>query len=172
MLTGEVTLLRDIERSDLAQLLEWRNNPELRMYFREHRELSMEWQTQWFEEVVMKGDRVRMFSICNMEQELLGACGLCQIDWVNRSADFSIYIGYNDIYIDDVFAIDAAQLLIKYGFEELNLHRLWAEIYDFDERKTAMFERLEFEMEGRHRETHWTGGQWCDSLFFGLLNPE
>lgn len=170
MLSGEITFLRAIERSDLAQLLEWRNNPEFRKYFREHRELSMDQQIEWFEEVVMKDNRVRMFSICNMDRELLGACGLCYIDWVNLNADFSIYIGFNDLYIDDNFAIDAAQLLIKYGFGELNLHRLWAEIYDFDEQKIAMFRQLGLELEGRHRETHWTDGKWCDSLFYGLLN--
>jgi len=167
---GEVTFLRAVERSDLAQLLEWRNNSELRMYFREHRLLSTDQQTKWFEEVVMKDDRVRMFSICNMDKELLGACGLCYIDWVNRSADFSIYIGYNHMYIDDILAIDASRLLIKYGFGELNLHRLWAEIYDFDAQKIAMFEQLEFKLEGRHRETHWMEEQWCDSLFYSLLD--
>jgi len=172
VLTGEVTLLRAIERSDLAQLLEWRNNPEFRKFFREHRELSMDQQTEWFEKVVKNDDHVRMFSICNRNQELLGACGLCYIDWVNSSADFSIYIGFNDLYIDDVFAIDASRLLIKYGFGELNLHRLWAEIYDFDMKKTVMFEQLGFKLDGRHRQTHWTNGEWCDSLFFGLLHDE
>ena len=74
----------------------------------------------------------------------MGACGLCYIDWINRNADFSIYIGKDDLYIDEKYAIDAAQLMMKYGFEELNLHRLWAEIYNFDELKKIMFDKLGF----------------------------
>ena len=35
---------------------------------------------------------------------LLGACGLCYIDFINRSADFSIYIGADDLYIDELYA--------------------------------------------------------------------
>ena len=172
MMKGQKTYLRAIEKSDLKTLLEWRNKPQLRKYFREYRELSWDQQIWWYENIVLKDDKVRMFSIADHNNILLGACGLCYINWVDRNADFSIYLGHNDIYIDDELAIDAAKSLIKYGFEELNLHRLWAEIYDFDQPKTEMFDTLGFELDGRHRETHWTDGKWCDSLFFSLLKQE
>ena len=61
---------------------------------------------------------------------------------------------------------------MKYAFEELNLHRLWTELYDFDERKIAMFRSLGFREEGRHKETHYTEGAWCDSVFYGILRKE
>lgn len=170
MIKGQKTYLRAIEEGDLKQLLEWRNKPKLRKYFREYRELSWDQQIWWYENIVLKDDKVRMFSILDKDKKLLGACGLCYINWVDRNADFSIYLGADDIYIDDDLAIDASKSLIKYGFEELNLHRLWAEIYDFDDAKTKMFNALGFVLDGRHRETHWTDGQWCDSLFFSLLN--
>jgi RimJ/RimL family protein N-acetyltransferase len=172
MIKGQKTYLRAVEENDLKTLLEWRNKPHLRKYFREYRELSWDQQIWWYENIVLKDDKVRMFSVVDDDDTLLGACGLCYINWVDRNADFSIYLGHNDIYIDDELAIDAAKILIKYGFEELNLHRLWAEIYDFDEPKKEMFKTLGFELDGRHRETHWTDGKWCDSLFFSLLKQE
>lgn len=169
MIKGHKTYLRAIEEGDLKQLLEWRNKPQLRKFFREYRELSWDQQIWWYENIVLKDDKVRMFSILDENKKLLGACGLCYINWVDRNADFSIYLGASDIYIDDDLAVDAAKSLIKYGFEELNLHRLWAEIYDFDKPKSKMFDTLGFKLDGRHRETHWTDGKWCDSLFFSLL---
>ena len=172
MIKGNKTNLRAIEEKDLKQLLEWRNKPHLRKYFREYRELNWDQQIWWYENIVLKDDKVRMFSITDLNGDLLGACGLCYINWVDRNADFSIYLGANDIYIDDDLAIDAARSLIKYGFEELNLHRLWAEIYDFDEPKTKMFNTLGFSLDGRHRETHWTDGKWYDSLFYSLLKSD
>ena len=39
-------------------------------------------------------------------------------------------------FVDDVFAPDTAEVLMAYGFGELNLHRIWAEIYDIDAPKT------------------------------------
>lgn len=171
MLKGQLVGLRAIERKDLPQLLAWRNRPEFRRYFREYRELNTEQQITWYENKVLNDSSTRMFAIETLSNsELLGACGLCYIDWINRSADFSIYLGARNLYIDDTYAPDAARLLIRYGFDELALHRLWSEIYDFDTAKAQMFEKLGFHLDGRHRQTHWTEGSWCDSLFFGLLN--
>ena len=173
MLSGKNVGLRAIELVDLPQLLEWRNKPEFRRYFREYRELNAEQQRRWFDEKVNGDPTIKMFSIIDLSNGcLLGACGLCYIDWVNRSADFSIYIGIDSLYIDEKFAPDAAKILIRYGFDELGLHRLWSEIYAFDDRKKAFFDQLGFTLDGLHRETHWANGLWHDSLFYGLLSTD
>lgn len=170
MLKGKYVGLRAIEESDLSQLLLWRNQPNYRRFFREYRELSQNNQKNWFDSKVLNDKSTEMFSIVDVNTgELLGACGLCYIDWINRNADFSIYIGKDDLYIDEKYAIEAAQIMMKYGFEELNLHKLWSEIYSFDEAKKVMFDRLGFKLEGVHKEKHWTEGKWCDSLFYGYL---
>jgi RimJ/RimL family protein N-acetyltransferase len=170
MIRGRVTGLRAVEERDLATLLAWRNDPRLRRYFREYRELNTTQQRGWFDSRVNNDPATRMFAIESLaDGRLLGACGLCYIDWINRTADFSIYIGADDAYIDTVFAPDAAISMIGYGFEELGLNRIWAEIYDFDERKSDFLNRLGFKLEGRHRQTHWTEGAWHDSLFLSLL---
>ena len=114
-----------------------------------------------------------MFSIVSLGTgELLGACGLCYIDWQNRCADFSIYIGKDDLYIDETYAVDAARTMIRYGFEELNLYRLWTEIYEIDEKKKEFFRVLGFVHEATHKETHWTEGRWVDSWYYRLLRKE
>ena len=173
MLEGTYTGLRAIESGDLGRLLEWRNRPEYRRYFREYRELSMDNQREWFEKTVTGNQATLMFSIVELAGgRLLGACGLCYINWVDRNADFSIYIGADDLYIDKQFAPDASRALIKYAFRELGIHRLWAEIYDFDKPKKELFDRLAFSLDGRHRQTHWSDGAWHDSLFYSLLDFE
>ena len=129
MLRGNIVGLRAVEADDLSLLLAWRNKPDFRKYFREYRELGMDQHRNWYEQKVLKDEHTRMFSIVELDTgNLLGACGLCYIDWQNQCADFSIYIGKNDLYVDPVYAVEAAKLMIKYGFEELNLHRLWTEI--------------------------------------------
>jgi RimJ/RimL family protein N-acetyltransferase len=170
MLRGALTGLRAIEEADLAQLLAWRNEPALRRYFREVRELNATQQRQWFDTQVNGSAATRMFAIVELATgRLLGACGLCWIDWVNRTADFSIYLGADGHYIDSRLAPDAARTLIRYGFDELALHRLWSEIYAFDTPKQAFFDGLGWALDGRHRQTHWAEGAWHDSLFYSLL---
>ena len=170
MLYGECVALRAIEKSDLNALLNWRNNPNFRKFFREYRELNYSNQEIWFNNKVMNDKNTIMFSIVDVKtNELLGACGLCYIDWINRNSDFSIYIGKNDLYIDDVYAVDAAKIMMRYAYEELNLHKLWAEIYSNDICKTELFSKLNFVLEGCHKESHWTCGAWYDSLFYGYI---
>ena len=173
MLKGELTGLRAVEAADLEQLLEWRNQPEYRLFFREYRELNRESQKRWFETKVLGDEHTRMFSIIQLSSgELIGACGLCYIDWINRCADFSIYIGKDGLYIDDQYAVDAGRDMAKYAFEELNLHRLWTEIYEIDEKKKALFKTLHFTHEATHKQTHWTQGKWVDSWYYRLIDGE
>lgn len=173
MLKGNFTALRAMERNDLLQLLEWRNLPEFRRYFREYRELNWENQIKWYEERVLNDPQTIMFSLVELSSGiLLGAGGLCYVNWVNRNADLSLYIGSESKYIDECFAPDAARVLIDYGFGELGLHRLYAEIYDFDNPKQILFDNLGFVLEGRHRHTCWKEGEWHDSLFYSLLDSD
>jgi RimJ/RimL family protein N-acetyltransferase len=173
MLSGKFVGLRAIEKSDLEQLLAWRNRPEYRRYFREYRELGTDAQNFWFQNIATNDPKTMMFAIEELNTgRLLGAAGLCYIDWINRNADFSLYIGADNLYIDSKYAPDAARTMITYAFGELCLHRLWSEIYDFDEPKKKLFSELEFTLDGRHKQTHWAEGKWCDSLFYGLLAPD
>ncbi len=171
MLKGKYVGLRAIGEDDLEPLRQWRNKPALRRFFREYREISPEMQRKWFESAVLNDPRTRMFAIERLSDgALMGACGLCYIDPINRNADFSIYLGLDDLYVDDTFAADAGQVMLEYGFDELNLHRVWCEIYAIDDAKQAFLPKLGFELEGRHKETHFTEGKWVDSLYYGLLS--
>jgi RimJ/RimL family protein N-acetyltransferase len=173
VIAGTITGLRAVEREDLATLLAWRNRPDFRRFFREYRELGADHQERWYRDSVLGDERTRMFAIVEAASgRLIGACGLCYIDWVNRTADFSIYIGVDGSYLDERYAPDAGAALLGYGFDELGLHRIWCEIYDFDEAKQRLLAGLGFALDGRHRESHWAEGAWHDSLFYGILDRD
>ena len=167
MIKAAACSLRAIEERDLHQLLEWRNNPKHRQFFREHRELNYVQQMHWFNEKVNYDTSTKMFAIVDIEDNLIGACGLCYIDWVNRSADLSIYLGNR--YIDEVIAPEAAKLLINYAFDTLGLNRIWSEIYDYDRLKCTFFENLNFHLDGKFRQSKWLYGEWHDSLIYSFL---
>jgi RimJ/RimL family protein N-acetyltransferase len=176
MLSGGQACLRAIERADLEQLRAWRNAPELRRFFRERRELASEDQVAWFERVVRNGSRspdAIMFAIQSQATgALVGACGLCYIDWVDGTAEMSVYIGEGLAYVDDTLAPDACQILLRYAFDELDLHRLWVEVYAYDRRKVELLEAANFVQEGRLRRHRFHAGAHHDSLLFGLLRAE
>ena len=126
MIKGNKVGLRAIEKEDLDLLKEWRNISTFRENFREVRELSQADQLAWYESLQQTKHINFMFVIVDLESnEPIGAAGLLYINWTIRSADFSFYVGKNELYIgDDGVAEEAAKLLITYGFNNLNLKLL------------------------------------------------
>lgn len=173
MIKGDFISLTAVEKEDLKQLKEWRNNPDFRKNFREYREISDEMQLIWFDKTVVNDKNTIMFSIRdNSNNELLGCCGLCYINWVHRYADLSFYIGKNNWYVDDKYAPDAVNELLKYGFKELGLNKVWTEIYEFDKQKISFLEKFGFKKDGQLRENYFYDGKWWDSFVFSLLKKE
>ena len=173
MISGKKIYLTAVEKNDLNQLKHWRNNPNFRKYFREYRELNDEMQNNWFDKFVVNDKNTIMFSIRDItNQQLLGCCGLCYINWVHRHADLSFYIGKDNLYVDDIYALEAVDLLIKYGFNELGLNKIWTEIYEFDKMKINLLQKYGFKRDGQLRENYFYDGKWWDSIIFCLLRRE
>ena len=158
--------LRAIEREDLTCLRNWRN--ELIDNFRQHKFLNMRDQDLWWKRVT-DDPRTEMFGICYTTL-LIGVCGLCYIDWVSRHAEVSVYIGDPE-HRGIGSALEALMALRDKAFNEFNLHRLWAEIYGFNQASVRLFERAGYSHEGTLKESHFAKGRYWDSLIYGLVNP-
>lgn len=174
MISGELVGLRAIEFDDLTQLRDWRNIPIFRKHFREHRELGLGNQQAWYEKT-MKSPNDFMFVIMDLERnEPIGACGLLYTNWVIRAADFSFYIGRDEVYIDTKgYAFDATKLLVNYAFDDLNLNKVWMELYEFDKKKLDFFvQKLGFKQEGKLRENCFSDGRYWDSIIISMLHQE
>ena len=173
MLLGKFTCLRAVESTDLELLRDWRNIPEFRINFREHRELGLENQKKWFDRLTISPNDY-MFVILDREtMEPIGACGLLYTNWIIRSADFSFYIGRDKLYIDEKYAEDAAQVLLKYGFNDLNLNKIWMELYEYDVKKLKFFQnKFRFQVDGKLRSNAFAQGKYYDSFIISLLSSE
>jgi RimJ/RimL family protein N-acetyltransferase len=173
MLKGNHTGLRPLEKEDLVLLRDWRNKPNFRKNFREHKELNLSNQEAWYNRTYANPNDF-MFVILDLENnEPIGACGLLYTNWIIRSADFSFYIGKDDLYIDDKYAKDAAELLINYGFKDLNLNKIWMELYEYDHLKLDLFQNIfNFKVDGKLRQNAFSNGKYWDSYIISLLAEE
>jgi RimJ/RimL family protein N-acetyltransferase len=173
MIKGNIVGLRAVEKEDLALLRDWRNIPAFRKNFREVRELSIANQERWFERSCIDNPNDFMFMIVRLDDNKpIGACGILYVNWINRTGDFSFYIGHEDSYIDDEgYGKDAATLLIEYGFNNLNLHKIWMELYEFDTKKLSFFQnKFDFKIDGKLRDNCFEGGKYWNSYIISLLN--
>jgi len=174
MIRGEKIGLRAIQPEDLIQLMEWRNIPYLRKHFREVRELNKVNQKAWLEKISNSKNDF-MFVITDLEtQEAIGACGLMYCNWTVRSGEISLYIGRDGSYIDNNgYALDASKVLLNYGFQILNLHKIWTELYAFDDRKmNLLVDQLGFSKDGVMRDNVFWNGEYYDSILVSLLAKE
>lgn len=174
MIKGTKVGLRSIEKEDLGLLRDWRNIQHFRRNFREYRELNMVNQESWFGKVSVSPNDF-MFIIERLEDKVpLGVCGLLYINWIIRSADYSFYIGHKEAYIDPTgCAEEASHLLIGYGFKNLNLHKIWMELYEFDDRKINFFtQKFGFHQDGVLRDNCFEDGVYHNSYIFSLLSKE
>ena len=72
---------------------------------------------------------------------MIGVCGLTYIDWKNKHAEISCYINSVN-WQKTKEAKDTIHTILKYGFGELNLHRIWAEIFSTAQENITLFNKI------------------------------
>ncbi len=170
MLEGNKIYLIKTQHSSLEQLRQWRNTSDLRKYFREFREISIEDQERWFLKIEKDPNQFNFEIKDKKNDKLIGHCGLHYISWTNRTAEFGIYIGNID-YRGRGYGSDALNTLIKYGFEELNMNRIWCEVYSNND-ALQIYKHLGFNEEGVLRQTYYSEGEYWDSHILSMLKEE
>jgi len=172
MLEGRLVNLRSLEEDDLPTLKNWRNLNHMRKSAREYRLLNMINQKNWFKTIHTNNPpKEIMFGIINKKNKLIGVTGLTYIDWKNRHAEISLYLS-KPRWQKTREASDTIQVIMKYGFEELNLHRLWAEIFSIMPQNIELFRKMNFVKEGILRKKLWRNGKWWDSVIYSKLSDE
>lgn len=160
---------RPIERADIKQLRLWRNSPDIRVRCREYRLLSVEDQTKWFESLL--NDRSVYMLAVEAESKLIGVCGLTGINWVNSTAELSIYIGPEEERHKG-YGRGIVNELLRIAFMELNLNRVWLECYEFNRPGLELFESCGFIREGILRDHVFKDGKYRSSVMMGISRKE
>jgi RimJ/RimL family protein N-acetyltransferase len=169
VIKGKIIKLRALEESDLSKLKDLRNNFKTRIHTREFRLLNMINQVNWFESLFLENPPKNiMFGILNNKNNLIGICGLTYIDWKNRNAEISIIVDESKQKFEKE-ALEAIQIMSSYGFDELGLHRIWAEVFELAPERIKLFEKMNFKKEGNLRDKLWRNKKWYDSLIFAKL---
>jgi ribosomal-protein-alanine N-acetyltransferase len=104
--------------------------------------------------------------------ELIGCGMIAHIDHYNRRCDLGIGLGWNRDNWGKGYASETLQAIIAYCFNELNLNRIGAEIYEFNERSIRLFERNGFRREGIFRQYIFKDGVFKDSYSYSLVRED
>jgi RimJ/RimL family protein N-acetyltransferase len=105
------------------------------------------------------------------EDILIGFVVLFNFKWGNQSAEMAIGIG-DTSYRGKGYGQDALKLILNYGFNELNLHRISLTVMDYNTPAIKAYERAGFVLEGKHRQAVQRQGKRYDLLLYGMLQDE
>ncbi|NVM44411.1 MAG: GNAT family N-acetyltransferase [Candidatus Lokiarchaeota archaeon] len=151
----------------------WNNSPNVRHYARNMWPLTLEDVKKWFEPPADRHMRDHVvFTIYHKgDKRPIGIVGFGRINWVNRNANIFGSIGEQEYWGRGIIG-EATKLLIRYGFTELNFHKIYAGVYSPNARSLRAAEKLGFEKEGIIKESQYVDGQYLDEHKFALFKRD
>jgi RimJ/RimL family protein N-acetyltransferase len=82
-----------------------------------------------------------------------------------------VSIGELDYWGQNI-APEVSKLLINYGFEELNFHKIYTSIFSPDKRSLRVAEKIGFKHEGTLKEQIYIDGEFVNELRFAIFQNE
>ena len=171
---GERIRLRAPEREDIPLFLKWFNDPEVTITLFNYLPLSLVEEENWFDEMIKSPAEEHPLTIEVKEKnswKAVGNTAFITINWIARSAEIGIAIGEKD-YWNQGYGTEAMKLMLKHGFETLNLNRIYLRVYEFNKRGIRAYEKTGFVHEGCMRQALHKQGRYHDVLFMSVLREE
>jgi len=172
-LRGPRVWLRPLEKEDLARYQELFAEPEISLSYGKLGvpETLGRLQRRYDAGELDTTDRFLLLVI-ETEGTLIGAMQLSNTENLpSRSATFGIMIG-DPAYLDRGYGTEASKLLLDYAFAVLGYHKVNLDLFEYNARALAMYEKLGFVLEGRRRENHWSRGRFWDDILMGVTAEE
>ena len=172
-LEGERILLRPLTKNDMTPVyLQWLNDEEVTR-FNSHATFpnTQEKMEAYYNSLQDNNRNVVLGIIDKTTNRHIGNVALQQINWVSKNAEFAILLGDKEFWGKGM-GEEAAILIVTYGFERLNLHRIYCGTIQGNEGMKKLAKKLFMTEEGRRREAIFKNGKYLDIIEYGVLKEE
>jgi RimJ/RimL family protein N-acetyltransferase len=105
------------------------------------------------------------------DDRLIGFVAFDGINWQHGETFVAIGIG-DPAYRGNGYGTDAMRVVLRYGFMELNLHRIQLDAFSYNERAIKSYLKAGFVVEGRQRGMLLRDGRRWDFVYMGVLRGE
>jgi RimJ/RimL family protein N-acetyltransferase len=174
MLIGKRLRLRAIEKEDLPRFVAWLNDPEVTQHLVFHAPMSLPQEEKWYERILQQHSAEQPLVI---ERDApqgwtpIGNISFLAIDWVNRNTELGIFIGEKASW-NQGYGREAIEVLLQYGFNTLNLNRIFLRVDETNPGAIRCYEHAGFVLEGRLRQAKFEDGHYIDLLLMSVLRSE
>lgn len=172
MLQNDFVCLKGLAQTDLPDRFRWLNNPDTTRFFTNLGAIPITRDSlaNWYDKTRQNSHEVH-FAVYTPVDIHIGGAQLKSIDWKNRSAELGLFIGETE-YRGKGLGQQITLLLAEYGFETLNLHRIWLRVDQSNHAALRCYQKCGFEEEGRFRDEVFREGKYHDSIVMSLLEPQ
>ena len=173
VLQTERLLLRPLAASDAGALFAIFSDRQVTRYWS-----SAAWDSQTTAEdyiakdikALRRGEHLRLGIEVRATTELVGMCTLYA--FMNQCRRAEIGYAMSSVYWGCGYMHEALLRLLDYGFAELDLHRVEADVDPRHLASVRCLDRLGFRKEGHLRERWIVDGEISDTSFYGLLHND
>lgn len=174
ILTTPRLVLREFVEEDWRAVLEYQSDPRYLRYYTwtVRTELDVRSFVQQFIDWQQEEPRWRyqLAIVLQAADRLIGNCGIRLAEAGAKEAELGFEI--SPAYWSHGYGTEAAQAVVRFGFEELGLHRVWGYCVADNVASWKVMEKLGMRCEGRLRENRWFKGRWWDTMVCAILEDE
>ena len=171
MLDGTHIRLAPVRIADSETLFQWINNRELVLLSAPYRPVGEDAHRHWFHSLQKRIDNALFGIRLIADDQLIGTCQLVGVDQIHRSAGLQIRIGAAPKR-GRGYGTEAVRLLVRHGFNDLNLHRIELGVFAYNEAAQRAYKKAGFVVEGCRREAAWIDGSFRDVVLMAMLKTQ
>ena len=165
--------LREIGRDDIPIINRWRRDPVvIDGIGAPGRFIGLDVDMKWYEEYLTRRSSEVRCAVCLADSgQLVGMVSLTRIDYLHSNAEYNAVVGERELQNKGV-GTAATRAMVRHGFFDLNLHRIYVSILRQNVSSIRMCENAGFREEGTIREGAYKNGRYHDLVLMGVLKSE
>jgi RimJ/RimL family protein N-acetyltransferase len=174
VIEGEHVRFTPLKIENIYQHFEWNNDPELNRFDSDvpfSEETLGDFKARFEQMVFDPLPGSRDFEIHLNEGKLIGVAYIAAISESNRHCKIGVTIGDRSCWRKG-YGVESLRLLLDYCFNDMQMHRVTAETFEYNTAWRNLVEDMGFSHEGTEREYLFRDGQFWDNEIYGLLEQE
>ena len=171
IIKGEEISLRFMKKEDTELIVSWRNKEFVRKNFIFQKPFTIEGHLSWFKDMIQTGKAVQFIIMENTLQKEIGSVYFRDISMEHHKAEYGIFIGEEDA-LGCGYGTEAAKLDIKYGFDELKLHKIFLRVLEENKKAIKSYENAGFIREAFLKDDVYIQGSYRNIILMAVLESE
>lgn len=172
-IVGERVILRPMVAEDADSMYVDADDPESTRLTGSREEFTLEAIRRWTATRADTVDRLDLAVVDAMSRIWLGEVVINEWDAHNRSCNFRIALSATAR--NRGVGTEATRLIVDYLFDVIDdppVHRIELEVYSFNPRAKAVYERVGFRHEGTRRQSLLWDGEYVDADIMSILRTD